>query len=207
MKNIFRSIKRLSTMLVIVIHLISCNGDDGESLKNKEKVEIINGYKLPPEPDPAANNATLLGVDSNDNGVRDDVERWIITHYANDPKYPKTKTAIALQYAKASQHIISHDPEHAYENKTFEIFDRAMDCQWYFIDKLVQSGVKLSDTYEDSNIFNDFKSKMFNTKERTTAYWQFNGSLSGHMLGGGGGIMSSTKDKCETDIDALGEIQ
>jgi len=48
---------------------------------------------------------------------------------------------------------------------------------------------------------------MFNTKQRTKAYWQFNGSLSGHMLGGGGGIMSSTKDKCDTDIDTLGEIR
>ncbi len=169
--------------------------------------EVINGFKLPPEPDEDKNNKTLLGIDFNRNGIRDDVERWIITHYANDPKYPKTKTAIALQYAKASQYIISHDPEHAYENKTFEIFDRAMDCKGYFIDKLIKNGVEIADAYIDNNIFEDFKSKMFNTKERTKAYWQFTGSLSGHMLGGGGGIMSSTKDKCDTDIDTLGEIQ
>ncbi len=40
--------------------------------------EIINGYILPPEPDPKINNATLLGVDINHNGIRDDVERWVV---------------------------------------------------------------------------------------------------------------------------------
>ncbi len=172
--------------------------------------EVINGFKLPPEPDEDKNNETLLGIDFNHNGIRDDVERWIIIHYANDPKYPKTKTAIALQYAKASQYIISHDPEHAYENKTFEIFDRAMDCEGYWsnaVTKDMNSSAYISFGLENEIFDNTFKAKMFNTKERTKAYWQFNGSLSGHMLGGGGGIMSSTKDKCDTDIDTLGEIR
>jgi Repeat of unknown function (DUF5648) len=39
--------------------------------------EIINGIVVPPAPDPIANNATLAGVDSNSNGVRDDVDRKI----------------------------------------------------------------------------------------------------------------------------------
>ena len=172
--------------------------------------EVINGFKLPPKPNQKKNDSTLLGIDFNHNGIRDDVERWIIKHYAQDPKYPKTKTAIALQYAKASQYIISHDPEHAYENKTYEIFDRAMDCEGYWLNTITKdmNSSAYIDFSLENNIFGDnFKSKMFNTKERTKAYWQFNGSLSGHMLGGGGGIMSSTKDKCDTDIDTLGEIR
>ena len=202
-------------LLIATLLLVGCSNrktshtvsDAGAAGIPKE----INGHRLPPEPDPKINNATLLGVDSNHNGIRDDVERWIIVHYANDPKYPKTKTVIALQYAKASQYIISHDPEHAYENKTYEIFDRAMDCEGYTINTLIKenniTGVDIANIEMDFNTFNDsFKSKMFNTEERTKAYWQFNGSLSGHMLGGGGGIMSSTKDKCDIDIDTLGEI-
>jgi hypothetical protein len=39
--------------------------------------EVINGIVVPLEPDPVVNNATLAGVDSNANGVRDDVERKI----------------------------------------------------------------------------------------------------------------------------------
>lgn len=58
----------------------------------------ING-SLPPEPDPIENNATLAGVDSNGNGIRDDVEIAIYTKYQDEPK-----VAVAmLQYAKALQ--------------------------------------------------------------------------------------------------------
>ena len=58
----------------------------------------INGT-LPPEPDATANNATLAGVDSNSNGIRDDVERAIYSKY-KDNKH----VAIAmLQYAKELQ--------------------------------------------------------------------------------------------------------
>jgi len=169
--------------------------------------EVINGHKLPPEADEILNNSTLLGIDMNENGVRDDVERWIIIKYSKDPKYSKTKTAIALQYAKASQYIIVNDPAHAYENKTYEVFDYAMDCEGYWHNSVTDLlGLDYIKFILDNHIFDDaFKSKMFNTRERTKAYWKFNGSLSGHMLGGGGGLLSSTKDKCETDIDALGE--
>jgi len=58
----------------------------------------ING-ELPPAPDPKQNDATLAGVDSNNNGIRDDVERAIFTKYKSNQK-----TAVAmLQYAKALQ--------------------------------------------------------------------------------------------------------
>lgn len=40
-------------------------------------MEAINGISVPPEPDAVLNNATLAGVDVNNNGVRDDVERII----------------------------------------------------------------------------------------------------------------------------------
>lgn len=36
------------------------------------------------EPDPKINNATLLGVDSDDNGIRDDVQLWITKNYSNN---------------------------------------------------------------------------------------------------------------------------
>ena len=58
----------------------------------------ING-DLPPEPDPVANNATLSGVDSNNNGIRDDVERAIYLKYKDTPRV----AIAALQYAKELQ--------------------------------------------------------------------------------------------------------
>ncbi|HFD14302.1 MAG TPA: hypothetical protein ENJ34_03265, partial [Epsilonproteobacteria bacterium] len=59
---------------------------------------VINGHVLPPEPDPKVNNATLLGVDVNHNGVRDDVERWIYETYKD--KHP-IYIDIAMQAARA----------------------------------------------------------------------------------------------------------
>lgn len=70
---------------------------------NKLTWQDING-ELPAEPDVAANNATLAGVDSNQNGIRDDVERAIYLKYKDEPK-----VAIAmLQYAKALQMEFTH---------------------------------------------------------------------------------------------------
>lgn len=36
-------------------------------------------------PDPKINNATLLGVDSDNDGIRDDVQRWINEEFSNKP--------------------------------------------------------------------------------------------------------------------------
>jgi len=58
----------------------------------------INGT-LPPEPDPTANSATLAGIDSNGNGIRDDVERAIYLKYKDTPRV----AIAALQYAKELQ--------------------------------------------------------------------------------------------------------
>jgi len=67
-----------------------CSGSDGNSKsmakRADQKTVVINGHTLPPEPDPKINNSTLLGIDSNNNGVRDDVERWIYDRY--DVYYP-----------------------------------------------------------------------------------------------------------------------
>ncbi|MDB5225329.1 MAG: hypothetical protein JWL87_281 [Candidatus Adlerbacteria bacterium] len=54
---------------------------------------------LPPEPNEAENNATLAGIDSNNNGIRDDVERAIYFKYQESAK----AAAPAFQYAKALQ--------------------------------------------------------------------------------------------------------
>lgn len=54
---------------------------------------------LPPEPDPKENNATLAGIDSNKNGIRDDVERAIYFKHQDSERI----TAAEYQYAKALQ--------------------------------------------------------------------------------------------------------
>lgn len=51
---------------------------------------------VPPDPGPQ-NDTTLAGIDSNKNGVRDDVERYIAANYGEPPQ----KMAYLMQYARA----------------------------------------------------------------------------------------------------------
>jgi len=177
------------------------------TLSNKITITVykeISGHRLPPEPDPKVNNATLLGVDVNHNGVRDDVERWIIIHYAKDPKYPKTKTAIALQYAWASQKIL--------ENPTMEsrkYIDDALDCQRYWAWKRTQkdtqgmSGFEAGKYYSKLTFLTDpvLKDKIYNTRARISQKFSFNAALGGHIFDG----RNESINNCRTNIDKLGE--
>lgn len=61
-------------ILALPIFLSACGGGSGSSANT---ANTINGITVPPAPDPVINNATLAGVDSNKNGVRDDVERKV----------------------------------------------------------------------------------------------------------------------------------
>ncbi|MBE0498231.1 MAG: hypothetical protein IBX43_03210 [Campylobacterales bacterium] len=126
----------------------------------------INGHKLPPEPNMTVNNATLLGIDSNDNGVRDDVERWIFAEY-DEP----IVQAVAMQNARAFQ-IILEDPSNARETKKFT--EAQLDCQSYYMyqdeRKLIPRG---------TNLHKESRPRMLNTRERSRAYYEFNQALSG----------------------------
>ena len=162
--------------------------------------EVINGFKLPPEPDRKKNNETLLGVDFNHNGIRDDVERWIIIHYAKDPKYPKTKTAIALQYAWAAQKILENP---TMESSKYE--DDALACEYYWFNKetVGWSGFEFGKFSKENKIFGapELKDRIFNTKERILRKFDYNAALSGHILTLGKRELSA----CKTNIDELGE--
>jgi len=131
----------------------------------------VNGHTLPPEPDKATNDATLLGVDVNGNDVRDDVERWIYETYKD--KHP-VHIDIAMQAGRAWQKVLE-DPTKAKE--IYPVVDAASSCEAYFevcIDK--SSKLFIKDWINTKN----FRRKiLFNTKERIDAYWQYDKLLSG----------------------------
>ena len=74
-------------------------------------LETIHGHTLPSEPDKILNDSTLLGIDSNNNGVRDDVERWIYHTYRD--KHP-IHVDIVMQVARAYKKVLEM-PEKAKE--------------------------------------------------------------------------------------------
>ena len=162
----------------------------------------INGYTLPLMPDKALNDSTLLGIDSNNNGVRDDVEIYIYKRFKEGVN-SKIDRAIAMQYAKATQATLI-EPEKTYENKTYILMENANDCKWYYYNthlKEATSFPEMSKYWQKHKIFDsETKDVIFNTRMRLEAYMKFNDALSGHVFDS----RPKTKDKCDEDLDALG---
>jgi len=188
---------------------------------------VIDGHTLPPMPDKTLNDSTLLGIDSNDNGVRDDVERWIyITYNTHTPctkevitetlpngmviegvvketcedrtvPYHQIVREIAMQGARAAQ-IIIQEPEKARE--TTHLMDSAQDCNIYF--ELKAGDYNESISLEEMVIGKEFDNVQFNTVERVRAYAKYNFALSG-------GVYSANqtdkeeRDSCDFDVDKL----
>ena len=152
----------------------------GNTLSNKVKLNIyweVDGYRLPPEPDPKVNNATLLGVDVNKNGVRDDVERWIYKTY-----HHPIERGIFMQNARAYQKVIV-DPSKAKETMKYII--EAAHCQAYWsMGKLRMKKRKLNYSLgEFRDIELEIRPIQFNTLDRIIAYHRFNKNLSGGVYG------------------------
>ena len=174
-----------------------------KSIETNTTKWVVDGHVLPPEPDPVLNNATLLGIDVNNNGVRDDVERWIYETYDEyvpchqEPDgeetlpsgqvvqfakevceetpvpYHPVVRAVAMQGARAAQ-IIIQEPEKARE--TLKIWDDALFCSFAVNDFKDNNQRQL---YKDYMYGNEFKKIQFNTIKRARAFGEFNFNLSG----------------------------
>ena len=145
----------------------------GTTLSNKVNLNIyweVNGHRLPPEPDPAVNNATLLGIDSNHNGVRDDVERWIYKTY----DYP-IERGVMLQNAQRFQAQIS-DINKAHEYS--KLSDKSLSCEYY----LEEQYKWFQDKYEYDYVSKKVKKIQFNTIKRYIEYEKYNGQFNGEVF-------------------------
>jgi hypothetical protein len=100
-------IKRISLLGSCLFFLGGCGASDsGGSAATPpaavDTIEKINGNVVPPAPDPVKNSTTLAGIDFNNNGVRDDVERALAARTANALDYSKT-----IAVARAYQAIVT----------------------------------------------------------------------------------------------------
>ncbi len=165
----------------------------GNTLSNKVKLNIyweVDGHRLPPEPDPKINNATLLGVDVNHNGVRDDVERWIYKTYRNP-----IERGIFMQSARAYQKVIV-DPKRAHE--TTRYIDDAYSCEAYWTFKS-QDNNKSFKLYMYRDLEKEISKIQFNTIKRYMAYQRFNAEFNGETFDS----PKASKDKCEFDENGI----
>jgi len=135
----------------------------------KKGPEIVKGYLLPPEPDPKINNSTLLGVDSNNNMLRDDIERWVVKQPWSDKRI-----AASLQSMRGLQILIDDDIGDYNRRSTLSnMADYVLDVQRKYFDL----GQQLDESRE-------FRAKMFNTPERIAAYRKYDASFSGKLING-----------------------
>jgi hypothetical protein len=125
----------------------------------------VDTYKLPPEPDPVENAATLGGVDSNNNGVRDDVERNIYAKYTIP-----IERVILLNKAQFYQKTMIEPVENSQEIVKFSI--KLGNCSIH----LKHIGHRANEWRENREYI---KNISFNNTRRIRKYLDYNIALSG----------------------------
>jgi len=146
---------------------------------------ILATLSMPPDPGEAG-KLTKLGIDSDGNGVRDDVQRYIIEKY-DESEY---KQLALFQYAVALQLMLS-DAEN--KEKTFDNSDQlavALRCVEY-----VWGSDDFYMVYKKD--IHKLNAKMFNTKERVVAWFKANGKLSGKVTTVTDPTREELKKSCE----------
>lgn len=142
---------------------------------------------MPHIPETIINNATLNGVDSDSNGIRDDIDRYIAETYPEPIEH-----AIAELNAKTFVDVFE-DPKNAYEKKLYLSSEKAIDCKSYidyFYGKEVLYNFKVQELYKE----------IINTAEREKTYLIYNSSLSGHVFSDG---FTMTPNDCTIKIITL----
>jgi hypothetical protein len=144
----------------------------------------VDPFPLPPDPGEVGKQ-TLEGIDSDGDGVRDDVQRWIAMRFFDSPH----ALAGVTQYASAVQRsLVEADNRTASVANGKEIL-KAMVCLYY----VRQNDARL--------IHNELRSITLNTEERTRAWFQ----AQAHLSGGSFVLPAQDQDKsqCNFDTEAL----
>lgn len=132
----------LVALLSFVSACSSGGGDGGQST-------TINGIAVPPDPG-TTNNATVVGIDVNKNGVRDDVERAIAENYGTQPAVYND----VFQYARKIQATMVDQSEQTAQTQV-----DSLRCV----------------STENLTVFSKIERLMVNTNERATIYVSFAG--------------------------------
>lgn len=152
--------------------------------KGEAEFAISDKPVLPPDPG-GAGLLTLEGVDSDNDGVRDDVQRWIFINHGDSEK-----TMAALAQAARS---IQVELLNAFVDKTksveasYQVL-KAIDCLKYI--KGIDHGFEL---------WKQISSQALNTDVRIRAEIRSNANFSGQSLG----LRRDKKTACDFDPDSI----
>ena len=167
------------------------------TLEQSVTVEVyksVDGHRLPPEPDEDLNKETLLGIDVNDNGIRDDVERWIYLEMEIQNGYPKIERAIGMQMGRAAQMALA-DPSNT-DDHVHKAITASRDCWTYYI---YSKNIPFNATR--GQFSRALKDKTFNTRKRLATYLKYDRTLGGRIFTSTPTLQ--TKSQCSINIDTL----
>ncbi|SMN01704.1 hypothetical protein SPONN_2781 [uncultured Candidatus Thioglobus sp.] len=163
----------------VLMFLTACGGSNGGGNSNNDGGDNLN---LPPDPGEAG-KLTIEGIDSDNDGVRDDIQRYIAITYPASESIRRVLTDMA----KANQDFIFNADD---KDKVLEADlerDKQIDC-FYYLDS--------EGAYKKSK---KIKAELLNTEERTRAYIKADSYLGGMSFR----LPSDKKAQCSFNPDLL----
>lgn len=163
--------KKIITMVfgsIILASVFFIAGCGSESKSGADSTAPVVDDGLPPDPGEAG-KATIAGIDSDGDGVRDDIQRYIAQTYPDSEK----ARAVLTQYAKIIQKQILDADSKELSMQHADEGGRVMDCGDYLLDIDVYG--KMSDELDAVTL---------NTDERTKAYFKYDSQLGGEVFSG-----------------------
>ena len=146
----------------------------------------IAGQSLPPDPGEAGKQ-TLLGIDSDSDGVRDDIQRYIYFAYPDNEKVRVALSHIAIEYQKLLLQSDNREVASMHANK----MARHGECLFYIMGE--QSG----------DVRSALQAEIMKTEERILVYINHIESLAGTVISGA--PMKDWKNSCAFDVDTASE--
>ncbi len=145
--------------LVLSLILTGCGGSGSSPVSNPKPTtgpETINGIVVPPDPG-AAKDATLAGIDTDNNGVRDEIDRWIATQYGDKAG---AREAL-LMNVRVSQKLLVSSP--STKEQALAVVYESMDVGGCTGFKLQAEGIN------PSNYWSEELLRTYNTRARIKA--------------------------------------
>lgn len=152
---------------------------------------ILDPAAVPPAPDSDVNNATLAGVDSNNNGIRDDVERWIASEF-DSPQ----ERAVVAQIAKSMQATAYWKAGKMTLMETDRLEGASNTCAIYVHPDNISTNPAAG-----SNRFKKIIAKTFNTASRVKLLWDYSAEYAGKIVPHPSELGITEQNACELILE------
>lgn len=165
------------------------DGERGRGTQARPLSVVLKVGDLLYPPDPGeAGKETLEGIDSDGDGIRDDIQRYIETRYPEEPAVRAGLRQLALPLQAALRDAGSK--EQSLANR--EEFHRAGDCVKALLD--LEPGIKAQ---------KELLAEALNTEERSRAYIQYDSQFDGMVFTVG----EINVSRCDFDSIVSGGVQ